>query len=44
LVFEGQSDGENKDIFFITAAGEQRTRLTKDPGVDFDPAWRPVSP
>ncbi|MBI2758654.1 MAG: PD40 domain-containing protein [Chloroflexi bacterium] len=43
LVFEGQSDGENKDIF-VTAAGEQRTRLTKDPGVDFDPAWRPASP
>ena len=24
--------------------GAGRTRITKDPGVDFDPAWRPVAP
>ena len=45
LVFEGLSDdGTNRDIFFATLSGAQLTRLTKDPGVDFDPAWRPVTP
>ncbi len=45
LVFEGLSDnGTNRDIFFATLSGAQLTRLTKDPGVDFDPAWRPVGP
>ncbi len=41
LVFEGQSENDNWDIFYMTVSGAQRTRLTKDPGVDFDPAWRP---
>lgn len=45
FVFEGLSDnGTNKDIFFAALSGAQRTRLTKDPGVDFDPAWRPIVP
>ena len=45
LVFEGLSDGgNNRDIFFATLSGAQLTRFTKDPGTDFDPAWRPVSP
>ncbi len=44
LVFEGVSENGNKDIFFATLSGAQLTRLTKDPGVDFDPAWRPVVP
>ncbi len=42
LVFDGQSENENWDIFYMTVSGAQRTRLTKDPGVDFDPAWRPT--
>jgi len=43
FVFDGLSDnGTNTDIFFATLSGAQLTRLTKDPGVDFDPAWRPV--
>jgi serine/threonine protein kinase len=44
LVFEGEGDGENKDVFYIMVSGAARTRVTKDPGVDFDPAWRPVAP
>ncbi len=41
LAAVGQSENENWDIFYMTVSGAQRTRLTKDPGVDFDPAWRP---
>lgn len=42
LVFEGMDSGSNRDIYFMTVAGSGRTRLTTDPGVDFDPAWRPI--
>lgn len=42
LVFEGMDNGSNRDIYFMTVAGSGRTRLTTDPGVDFDPAWRPI--
>jgi serine/threonine protein kinase/Tol biopolymer transport system component len=41
LVFESISTDNNRDIFYSLASGDQRTQLTKDPGVDFDPAWRP---
>ena len=41
LVFEGKSPNNNLDVFYSTATGDQRTRLTTDPGLDFDPAWRP---
>lgn len=41
FVFEGKSPNNNLDIFYSTVTGEQRTRLTTDPGLDFDPAWRP---
>jgi TolB protein len=41
LVFEGKSPNNNLDVFYSTADGDQRTRLTTDPGLDFDPAWRP---
>jgi len=37
------NDG-NRDIYFMTASGGSRTRLTNDPAVDFDPAWRPTTP
>lgn len=43
FVFEGLSEDNNRDLFYMTLTGDQRTRLTKDPGKDFDPAWRPVS-
>ena len=42
LVFESQADGGNKDIYYSTVSGAQLTRLTKDPGLDFDPTWRPI--
>src|SRR5258708_2658251 len=42
LIFEGLSDKGNRDIYYETTAGSQRTRLTKDPSDDFDPAWRPL--
>jgi len=44
LVFESRGEDGNKDIYYMTLSGAQRTRLTKDPGADFDPAWRPVVP
>lgn len=42
FVFEGLSDDNNHDLFYMTITGDQRTRITKDPGADFDPAWRPI--
>jgi len=42
LVFEGTHSDGNRDIYFMTVAGSGRTRLTNDPKVDFDPAWRPL--
>jgi len=42
IVFEGQDDVGNRDIYFMTITGGDRTRLTNDPGKDFDPVWRPV--
>jgi Tol biopolymer transport system component len=43
LVFEGMAPDGNRDIYFMTVAGSGRTRLTNDPKIDFDPAWRPVA-
>jgi Tol biopolymer transport system component len=42
IVFEGKSPEENRDIFYATVDGDQRTRITTDPGIDFDPVWRPI--
>jgi Tol biopolymer transport system component len=42
LVFEGMDGEGNRDIYFMTAAGSGRTRLTNDPRIDFDPVWRPM--
>jgi hypothetical protein len=46
LSYEGQLDGDNKDIFYIPVAGGEVVRLTSSSALDFDPAWRPavVSP
>lgn len=41
LVSEGRDAEGNRDIYFMTITGGSRTRLTTDPAVDFDPAWRP---
>jgi Tol biopolymer transport system component len=42
MIFEGEDEEGNRDIFIMTASGGNRTRLTVDPGMDFDPAWRPI--
>ena len=41
LVFEGMDSQANREIYLITRTGGSLTRLTNDPNVDFDPAWRP---
>ncbi|GAB4486184.1 MAG: hypothetical protein Fur0016_05830 [Anaerolineales bacterium] len=42
MVFESWPDSLNHDIYISTLTGANRTRLTTDPGFDFDPAWRPI--
>jgi len=42
LAFEGMDSEGNRDVYIMTTTGGNRTRLTVDPGVDFDPAWRPL--
>jgi eukaryotic-like serine/threonine-protein kinase len=42
IVFEGRDSEGNRDIYFMTPTGGNRTRLTDDPAVDFDPSWRPT--
>ena len=42
LVFEGMDNEGNREIYYMTVAGSGRTRLTNDPKIDFDPAWRPL--
>ena len=44
LLYEGQDNGENKDILYIPINGNQKIRLTSDDRFDFDPAWRPAAP
>jgi Tol biopolymer transport system component len=41
IAFEGMDSEGNREIYFITVASSGRTRLTNDPKIDFDPAWRP---
>jgi len=43
LLFEGKGPDENRDVFYALIGGEQRIRITSDPGIDFDPAWRPAA-
>lgn len=42
IAYETMDNDGNRDIYFMTISGGERTRLTLDPSVDFDPAWRPV--
>ena len=41
LVFETWPDGVNHDIAVMTSSCTNYGLLTSDPGLDFDPAWRP---
>lgn len=42
LVYEGEESGQEKDIMIMTVTGSNRTRVTTDKGLDFDPVWRPI--
>ena len=42
MVYEGLDDSDNTDIYYMTASGATRTRLTTDPKDDYDPVWRPI--
>ncbi|WKZ37811.1 MAG: protein kinase [Anaerolineales bacterium] len=42
LAYESVDSPNNIDIFHMTVAGANRTRLTTDPAADFHPAWRPI--
>jgi len=42
IVSEGLDNNGNRDIYIMTFGSGNRTRLTNDPEVDFDPAWRPL--
>ena len=42
ILFESTNGNGNRDIYYSTVTGGNRTRLTDDPAIDFDPAWRPV--
>lgn len=48
LAFESWTQSDNKainhDIYIMNANGLNLERLTTDPGFDFYPVWRPVSP
>ncbi|MFC1997172.1 protein kinase [Chloroflexota bacterium] len=44
LALESWPDGTNHDIYIMTPNGAERTQLTIDPAMDFDPTWRPVLP
>ncbi len=42
IASEGMDIEGNRDVYFMTITGGSRTRLTNDPALDFDPAWRPI--
>ncbi len=43
VVYEGTPDGKNHEIYCITSDGKNRTRLTTDANMDFNPTWRPAA-
>ncbi|MBN1305892.1 MAG: serine/threonine-protein kinase [Anaerolineales bacterium] len=43
LCFESRLDEDKRyDIYLMKTDGSKLTQLTTDPGVDFDPTWRPI--
>jgi Tol biopolymer transport system component len=42
LLFESLGEKNNRDIYIMTVDGNNVSRLSDDPGVDFDPVWRPI--
>ena len=43
MVYEGVDERDNTDVYYMTASGATRTRMTTDPRDDFDPVWRPIT-
>jgi Tol biopolymer transport system component len=43
LLYEGESESENNDIYYMTVTGANNIRITSDLGLDFDPVWRPIA-
>jgi eukaryotic-like serine/threonine-protein kinase len=43
MVYEALDDRANTDVYYMTASGATRTRMTTDPTDDFDPVWRPIT-
>jgi Tol biopolymer transport system component len=43
IIYESWPDGTNHDIYLMKINGSDVQRLTNDPGLDFDPAWQPVT-
>jgi len=41
IAIESWRQGANHEIYIMTSDGSQQTRLTTDPGLDYQPAWRP---
>lgn len=39
IVFESTNENGNRDVYYSSVTGGNRTRLTDDSGVDFDPDW-----
>jgi Tol biopolymer transport system component len=42
LASEGMNNDGNRDVYVMTITGGNRTRLTTDSALDFDPVWRPT--
>jgi len=42
IIYESTGGDGNRDIYFSRVTGDERTRLTNDPTIDFDPTWRPL--
>ncbi len=41
ITFESWPDGKNHDVYIMDITGENKHRLTTDPGFDFSPVWQP---
>ena len=41
VTFESWREGANHEIYLMSRDSSQQTRLTTDPGLDYQPAWRP---
>jgi serine/threonine protein kinase len=42
IALESWPDGDEHDIYIMAVSGAELTRITFDPALDFDPAWRPI--